>query len=106
MSYRRLWVLVDRLPAESWTQTQLRDDPPADLELAAAPQTFGPWALDNYQMASLLDAVRHLEYTLAVVNGNEWTPPEPSPRPGTNRPKLKQTEASISYLKGLRAKGA
>jgi hypothetical protein len=85
MSYRELWALVEGLPQESWTQTALRDDPnraelPAQAE---SEQHFGPWALVNFQLAVLTDAVRQLEFVLARVNGNKDYPkPDPTPRPG------------------------
>lgn len=109
MSYRRLWVLLNRLPQESWTQTILRDRTPDDALVAPArdEQRFGPWALDNYQLASVLDAIRHLEFTLARVNGNEWPPPDPTPRPGVQRRgKPSLSPRGVTYLNSLRAKGA
>lgn len=88
MSYRELWVLISHLPQDSWTQTALRDDPNRE-ELPAAPggeERFGPWGLTNLQLAVLTDAVRHLSFVLARVNGNDKYPvPEPTPRPGMKR---------------------
>lgn len=68
---------------------------------------FGPWGLINDQVAILTDAVRQMEFTLARVNGNDWKPPEPTPRPGITGKRLirKQSVASVSYLNTLRAKG-
>jgi hypothetical protein len=85
MSYRELWVLIEGLPQDSWTQTALRDDPNrANLPAQAdGEQRFGPWSLANFQIAVLTDAVRQLEFVLARVNGNKDYPkPEPTPRPG------------------------
>lgn len=107
MSYRELWVLINRLPQESWTQTELRDtEPDGELVAPVVEQKFGPWALGNYQLANVLDAIRHLEFVLARVNGNEWQPPDPAPRPGAKKVTRKRTPAQVVYLNNLRAKGA
>lgn len=105
MSYRRLWVLINRLPQESWTQTDLRDNAPENELVAPArgERKFGPWALEHYQLASVTDAIRRLEFTLARVNGNNWSAPEPTPRPGMTRQVRKQSEANVIYLNNLRA---
>jgi hypothetical protein len=115
LSYRRLWVLVRHLPADSWTQTGLRDDPKlAELNPATpgGEQKFGPWRLENYQLAAVLDAIAGLHYLTAVV-GNIKDPkaPDPTPRPGLRSnsdaverdPEL--TEATVHYLDKLRARG-
>jgi hypothetical protein len=85
MSYRELWVLIQGLPQDSWTQTALRDDPNREQlpQQADSEQRFGPWSLENFQLAVLTDAVRQLEFVLARVNGTKDYPrPEPTPRPG------------------------
>jgi hypothetical protein len=107
MSYRRLWVLVTRLPADSWTQTELRDDPTVASDPMAAPK-FGPWALTNYQLAQLLDSVRRLEYVQAVAGGLDPKPepPKPVPKPGQTNVRPLRTPEEIAYLQALRAKGA
>lgn len=69
---------------------------------------FGPWALENYQLAELRDAMRRLEY-VAGLAGNltpKPTPPDPTPRPGLRRAAPKQTPSNVVYLNSLRAKGA
>lgn len=107
MSYRQLWVLLNRLPQESWTQTALRDqEPDGDLpQMPAVAESFGPWALGNYQLAMLTDAVRGLEVTLARVNGNEWDAPTPTPTPLSQR-RPRRPAGQVSYLNTLRAEGA
>jgi len=105
-------VLVSRLPQESWIQTELRDSAPDDALVAPVRQErFGPWALANYQLADLRDAVRRLEYVSAVVGGVEPKPkpPEPTPRPGVAAAgsRRKQSAAGVAYLRRMRiAKGA
>lgn len=106
LSYRELWVLLNRLPQDSWTQTELRDSQP-DHELAAPVTSqatvFGPWGLTNYQLANLTDAVHWLRYVTAKVAGGDPTPPDPTPRPGAKRMVRKQGLASVTYLNSLRA---
>lgn len=107
LSYRRLWVLVTKLPADSWTQTELRDSAPpvVDDERTAK---FGPWALINYQLAQLLDSVHRLEYVQAVSGGLEPKPdpPKPVPKPGPSNVRQLRTPEEVAYLQALRAKGA
>lgn len=109
LSFRRLALLIRYLPSESWTQTALRDEREADLaelESPDQPASFGPWALENYQLAQLRDEIAHLRYVLARTAGQDKYPaPKPTPRPGLNRPVRRQTPAGIAYLKKLRGKG-
>lgn len=100
-------MLINRLPQESWTQTELRDETP-DAELVAPmrEQKFGPWALVNYQLADLRDSLRRLEYVTAVAGQLEPKPkpPEPTPRPGV---RLRLISPSVATrLNEMRAKGA
>lgn len=109
MSYRELWVLIQHLPQESWTQTVLRDAQFKELinpDERPEQQQFGPWALINYQMAALTDAVNRLCYATAVAfkfKGAE--PPSPTPRPGLERRVRVQSDAAVVYLDKLRARG-
>jgi len=110
LSFRRLALRIRYLPSESWTQTALRDERETELvDLAAPsdkPQSFGPWALSNYQLAQLRDEIAELRYVVARVNGQEKYPePTPTPRPGMNRPIRRQTAAGVAYLKKLRGRG-
>jgi hypothetical protein len=108
MSYRRLWVLVTHLPADSWTQTALRDAPDPRPVDPLAEEKFGPWALVNYQLAQLLDSVHRLEYVEAVAGGLEPKPdpPQPVPKPGRSNVRPLRTPEEVAYLAALRAKGA
>jgi len=111
MSYREAWVLMNHLPQESWTQTILRDRPATELaempvSAQAGPRKFGPWSQEHYLTASLIDAVRRVEYVLRRVNGDEKFPfPEPVARPGMERPVRRQNDAQVAYLRKLRATG-
>lgn len=107
MSYRELWVLVQYLPQDSWTQTVIRDERVTELEhpdTQTAERKFGPWRLDNYQLAAVVDAVAHLEVTVGRLQGQDWKYPDPVPRPGSERPR-RQPEWAVAYLNKLRATG-
>lgn len=109
LSFRRLAVLIRHLPSESWTQTALRDEaehePAEPAENEAASFTGQPWALTNYQLASLKDEIAHLRYVVARTAGNDKYPtPTPTPRPGLHRPIRRQSAAAIAYLKKLRGR--
>lgn len=107
LSYRRLSVLIRKLPGDSWTQTALRDAAETELvEPVAGPMRFGPWTLTNYQLAGLTDAVNALRYVTARLAGQDKYPlPEPTPRPGMSRPVRRQSRAAVAYLKKLRGRG-
>lgn len=112
MSYRELWVLISRLPQESWTQTALRDSPEHAAMRAArqdGPVKFGPWSLGNYQLAELIDAIRQNTWmTQAVIPGREGPPPPqpaPTPRPGAEMAKVRSlTPEGLSYLQRIHAR--
>ena len=108
LSFRRLALLIRHLPSDSWTQTKLRDENENELVEpdTDAPRSFGPWALENYQLAQLRDEIAALRFVVAHTAGNKDYPePAPTPRPGANRPIRRQTAAGIAYLKKLRGKG-
>jgi len=110
LSFRRLWVLIKHLPAESWTQTALRDadDGPEDLSPPEVEQRHGPWALSNYQLVRLVDEVASLRFVTARGLGfAEYPEPEPTPRPGarSRKPQRGLSEAAVVYLNKLRPTG-
>lgn len=111
MSYRELAVFVQHLPQDSWTQTILRDRRITELvhpETEQEPEEpkFGPWALINYQIASLTDAINALRYVTAVAGRLEGAdPPKPVPRPGLTEPKKRMPRAAVLYIDQFRAKG-
>jgi hypothetical protein len=95
MSYRELGVFVRHLPQDSWTQTIIRDEQLDELvnpepEQEPAEPKFGPWALLNYQLATLTDAVNQNTYMVMLAGGLKYegkdpVPPQPTPRPGLKR---------------------
>jgi hypothetical protein len=110
MSFRELWVFIQYLPQESWTQTALRDEPREELELPDLPaepeeQQFGPWSLSNYQLAALIDAINHQTYYVARGAGAEkYEAQKPLPRPGVRKSQTRELPPEAkAYLDGLRA---
>jgi hypothetical protein len=99
-------VLITRLPQESWTQTALRDAPVTDLAVELVPDKpqFGPWALDNYQLARISDGLQLLVHLTSLANGGTPPPFLPAPVPGRDRPQRKQSVAAVTYLSSLRAR--
>ena len=109
MSYREAWVFVRHLPADSWTQTVIRDEHLDELANPEPGETkFGPWSLLNHQVAVLTDAVNRLTYVESLGKLKDPQPPEPTPRPvvaRNDRPRPLQSEAAVLYLDSIRAKG-
>jgi hypothetical protein len=91
---------------ESATRTMLRDtQPDPDTESVAVPEPgdaqFGPWALINYQLAALTDAVKAAAYySAAAVAKTPPAPPKPTPRPGM-RPLRRLSRAMAERLARL-----
>ncbi|MDH6224364.1 hypothetical protein [Streptomyces sp. MJP52] len=115
LSWRRLRVLIQHLPPESATMTALRNEL-SDEELAAQAAEGEPerarWSQQEQLLATVADAVRHLEYALICVNANKGAkrpdPPEPIRRPGAKPRKktAKLTEGSANRLFDLIQGGA
>ncbi|WP_043468964.1 hypothetical protein [Kitasatospora sp. MBT66] len=85
MSLRRLRVLIDHLPPESFTKTALRNAAPADLLAKAQAQArpdLTPWSGVELLLASVLDAVRVQTAVAVAASGGKFHEPEPTPRPG------------------------
>ena len=105
---------MQKLPQESLTQTILRDDPDrqALVNPGESDLKFGPWTHADFQRAELIDAIRHLEVTLARANGKDIEYPKPTPRPGMKRlagriAESAEAEAARRYLEEFnRGKGA
>jgi len=89
LSWRRLRVLIQNLPPESATWTALRNQmSPAELSEQAAkgePEK-GRWSQEEQLLASVVDAVRRVEWVLQCVNIEQKSkrpdPPDPTRRPG------------------------
>ena len=89
MSWRRLRIIVQHLPPESATMTALRNSL-SDEELTEQAENGAPergrWSQLEQLVASLLDAVRRLEYITICANTEKKSQrpelPEPTARPG------------------------
>ncbi|MFD4547300.1 hypothetical protein [Streptomyces sp. NPDC058466] len=107
MSWRRLRVLIQHLPPESATWTALRngmsDDEIVEQADRGEPEK-GRWSQEEQLLASVLDAVRRVEYVLICANTDKKSkqppPPEPMRRPGAKprRPKPQLTDNSANVL--------
>lgn len=108
MSWRRLRVLIQNLPAESATWTALRNGLTAE-EISRQSEHGEPekgrWSQADQLLASAVDAIRRVEWVLWSVNIEQRSkrpdPPEPMRRPGAG-PKAKKrarlTEDSAGTL--------
>lgn len=107
MSYREAWVFIRHLPADSWTQTVIRDERLEELvnpEPEPSQPNFGPWSLLNHQVAVLTDAVKELTYVTALGRLKDPPRPELTPRPvPRRRSTVIQSPEAIAYLEKLRA---
>jgi hypothetical protein len=98
-------VLITHLPQESWTQTVLRDSPEHEAlrtRESAGPVKFGPWALGNYQLAEVIDALRQNTYVTGIAGQLDPTPtpPKPTPRPGAQPAAVRAlTPEGLAYLR-------
>lgn len=99
MSWRRLRVLIQHLPPESHTMTALRngldDDELAEQAERGEPEK-GRWSQLEQLTASVLDAVRRLEFITICANTetkDRPEPPEPIRRPGA---KARRVRAELS----------
>ena len=107
MSWRRLRVLIQHLPAESATWTALRNDL-TPMQLAEQAEKGGPekgrWSQQEQLLASAVDAIRRVEWVLWCVNTESKAKrpdmPEPVRRPGAGARKktAKLTDKSASRL--------
>jgi hypothetical protein len=107
MSWRRLRVLIQHLPSESSTWTALRNAMSPE-ELAEQADKGEPekarWSQEEQLLASVLDAVRRVEWVLICANSDSKSKrpkaPEPVRRPGAKplRAKQKLTDAQAHDL--------
>jgi hypothetical protein len=105
LTWRRLKVLIDRLPPESATKTAARDAlTPQELDQLTkqAPDGDGQWSHQELLTAALVDAVRQLIHVTVVANGGKSQPPKPLPRPGVGKRRRRLTAEGAAYLQQLR----
>jgi hypothetical protein len=96
MSIRRLRVLIDHLPPESFTKVAIRNSlPTEELEKASegARPDKAPWSGTEMLLASVLDAIRQGNAIAVAAAGGKPAEVKPTPRPGilpesSSRPRL------------------
>lgn len=69
MSFRRLWVLVSRLPRESWTVRERLGE-------------HADWTPEMHRLTDLADRLQWIEFAVYAAAGAKPKEPKPIPRPG------------------------
>lgn len=85
-------MLVNALPPESLTLTELRNAAPEDPEAAPADPSSGRWSSPEMLLALLVDEVRLLRWATVAANAGgsaAGKPPDPVQRPGA-KPRKKR----------------
>jgi hypothetical protein len=93
LGWRKLLVLIERLPSESALNTAIRNSQPED-ELARASHDLAeaPWSMQETLMAMLVDDMRMLSWMYASAHSPSALPkPSPVQRPGTRRGSRRRT---------------
>jgi hypothetical protein len=107
LSWRRLGVLIDHLPAESATKTAIRESLSEDklAELGKLPKTsHGTWSRDSYLLAAIKDELSILRFVTLRIAGNEVDTPDLYERPGIKRKVAAAANPqALEYLQTLRS---
>lgn len=111
LTWRRLAVLIDRLPPESAVKTALRDAQGA-MALAEAAKNgsagadgWGSYSNTDMHLGALIDEVRWLRHAIYHAQGAKPKRPGQYPRPGVMPPKThKLSPAAQQYLADMRAR--
>jgi hypothetical protein len=102
LTWRRLGVLIRRLPPESATMTALRVAHPDSVTEDGPDPAEGQWSQTEMLLAALVDSVRILQWTYVsahVDKGQRPERPQPIPRPGIERKKRKRlSDAQAEFL--------
>ena len=106
LGWRKLLVLLERLPPESALNTAIRNAMPEGRpeELAGDP-VRAPWSTVEAMLASLIDEVRINSWLYAQAHSDSTLPkPQPIPRPGVRSRKRRglPLEAAIALDPRLR----
>jgi hypothetical protein len=115
LTWRRVAVLIDRLPPESALKTAIRDEVGA-AELAAQAKrneregsgSFGPYSNTDMHLSMIIDELRWLRYSIYHAQGGKPKRPSQYPRPGVAPAagKRQVTDAGRAHLAQLRAERA
>jgi hypothetical protein len=107
LSWRRLKVLIDHLPPESATKTEIRESHGeeffAEIAESSGPAPHGQWSRAEHLLATITDSVNDLSYlTLCMsIAKDKQRPERPAriPRPGVSQPvSSKPSAAALAYL--------
>jgi hypothetical protein len=85
LSLRKLRVYIDRLPAESWTKTELRNAAPDDVMAKATGEhrpDKAPWSGVEMLLAALRDELVLNRMVAIAATGAKPPAFTPTPRPG------------------------
>lgn len=97
LTYRRLRVLIDGLPAESRLKSEIRDNLTQDeWDALPAPSGYGPWSHTDHLLAAAVDKLGWLIYATYAINSPKGSSPEEPkqwPRPGVGPVLGKAAEA-------------
>jgi len=87
LGWRKLLVLVDKLPPESAVNTAIRMQVSEDEMVRAKPDPArAPWSTVEMLLALLIDEMRNLSWMYATAKTGKALPrPEPVQRPGLRR---------------------
>lgn len=106
MTWRELGHYIDKLPEDSATRTELRDELP-DEELVALPRApgYGRWSPTDYRIADLIDRVEWLIVAVEQMGGGKPKAPDPYPRPGVPRKQSARAKSPevLAYMDAYRA---
>lgn len=99
MTFRRVRILLDRLPPESITKTAMRENlPPAELAARThtEPDSHGPWSHTEMLLARVIDQLGIIEYAVYRSQGGKPPEPKPTPRPGVKNPDADKTVVPLN----------
>ena len=117
MTFRRVRVLIDRLPPESATHTTMRDqfsddELRAHLDRNTDKPGHGALSRQDMRLIDLADQLKWIEYAIYRSQGGKPRKPEPTPRPGlpakgskTKAPVQPLNAAGLAHLRHLRENG-
>jgi hypothetical protein len=114
LTWRRVGVLIERLPPESALKTAIRDAQGAvTLARQAASEDgdsdtgFGPYSNTDMHIAALIDEIRWLRHAIYHAQGAKPKKPHQYPRPGVMPVKTRKiSTAGRTHLAELRAERA
>jgi hypothetical protein len=106
MTSRRLRVLIQGLPSDSATLTALRNelsDEELEQQAERGEPEKGRWSQTELLLASVIDALRRVEFVLICANTDSKSkrpsPPEPIARPGAKPRKTKAALTDVGAAK-------